>query len=156
MKTADDITQAFAGAEGLILADYRGLTTAQLSELRSALKGNAVFTVTKNTYAKIAAARTGLEIADLFTGPSAVAVIHGDPAATAKALLDFAKTAPLELKGGYLKGARLNPEGIRVLADTPPRETLLAMLAGAMKAPMVRAVTAFAELEKRTNDEDEN
>ena len=152
MKTADDLADAFAGAEGIILADYRGLTTAQLNELRSALRGDAAFTVTKNTYAKIAAARTGLgTIADLFTGPSAVAVIHGDPAATAKALLDFAKVAPLELKGGYLQGSRLDLESIRILADTPPRETLLAMLAGAMQAPMAKAAAAFLALKEKSD-----
>jgi large subunit ribosomal protein L10 len=152
MKTVDELERVFAAADGIILTDYRGLTTAQLSELRSALRGNAVFAVAKNTHARIAATRAGLEsFASFLSGPSALAIIHGDATATARVLLEFAKTAPLEVKGGTLEGLALDAGDVKILADTPSREILLAMLAGAMQAHMVRAVTVFTALKEKAD-----
>ena len=132
-----------------MLADYRGLTVAQLAELRRALGERATFAVVKNTLTKIAATEAGVasQIGDLLTGPSAIAFVQGDVVETARGLRDFARTNPaLVLKGGVIEGKAMTPAEIGRLADLESREVLLAMLAGAMKASMARAAATMAAL----------
>jgi large subunit ribosomal protein L10 len=150
-KTAviDDLAGRFRDSNGAVLTEYRGLTVAQLSELRAALKGNATFTVTKNTLAKVAATNAGVgdEVSQLLSGPSAIAFVDGDVAQAAKGLLDFAKANPLlVIKGGVLDGKALTAAEVGKLADLEPREVLLAKLAGAMKASMAGAAATFNAL----------
>jgi large subunit ribosomal protein L10 len=150
-KTAviDDLAGRFRDSNGAVLTEYRGLTVAQLSELRAALKGNATFTVTKNTLAKVAATNAGVgdEVSHLLSGPSAIAFVDGDVAQAAKGLLDFAKANPLlVIKGGVLDGKALTAAEVGKLADLEPREVLLAKLAGAMKASMAGAAATFNAL----------
>jgi len=150
-KTAviDELTGKFNESSGAVLTEYRGLTVAQLSELRGNLRGNATFTVTKNTLAKVAATNAGVgdTIAPMLIGPSAIAFVEGDVAQAAKGLLDFAKANPLlVIKGGVLDGKALTAAEIGKLADLEPREVLLAKLAGAMKASMSNAAATFNAL----------
>ena len=150
-KTAvvEALTGKFRDSSGAVLTEYRGLTVAQLSELRGSLKGNATFSVTKNTLAKVAATEAGVgdEIASMLSGPSAIAFVDGDVAQAAKGLLDFAKANPLlVIKGGVLDGKALTAADIGKLADLEPREVLLAKLAGAMKASMAGAAATFNAL----------
>ena len=150
-KTAvvEDLTGKFRDSSGAVLTEYRGLTVAQLSELRGNLRGNATFAVTKNTLAKIAATEAGLgdQVGPLLSGPSAIAFVDGDVAQAAKGLLDFAKAHPLLIiKGGVLDGKALTPAEVGKLADLEPREVLLAKLAGAMKASMAGAAATFNAL----------
>jgi large subunit ribosomal protein L10 len=150
-KTAviEELTGKFRDSDGAVLTEYRGLTVAQLSELRGALKGNATFTVTKNTLAKVAATEAGVgdAVSALLAGPSAIAFIDGDIAQAAKGLTDFAKANPLlVIKGGVLDGKALTPAEVGKLADLEPREVLLAKLAGAMKASMAGAAATFNAL----------
>jgi large subunit ribosomal protein L10 len=150
-KTAviEELTGKFNESSGAVLTEYRGLTVAQLSELRGNLKGNATFTVTKNTLAKVAATNAGVgdEVASMLSGPSAIAFVDGDVAQAAKGLLDFAKANPLLIiKGGVLDGKALTPAEVGKLADLEPREVLLAKLAGAMKASMAGAAATFNAL----------
>jgi len=150
-KTAviDELTGKFNESSGAVLTEYRGLTVAQLSELRGNLRGNATFTVTKNTLAKVAATNAGVgdAIAPMLIGPSAIAFVEGDVAQAAKGLLDFAKANPLlVIKGGVLDGKALTAAEIGKLADLEPREVLLAKLAGAMKASMSNAAATFNAL----------
>jgi large subunit ribosomal protein L10 len=150
-KTAviEDLTSRFRDSSGAVLTEYRGLTVAQLSELRGNLRGNATFTVTKNTLAKLAAAEAGLsdQVGSLLSGPSAIAFVDGDVAQAAKGLLDFAKAHPLLIiKGGVLDGKALTPAEVGKLADLEPREVLLAKLAGAMKASLAGAAATFNAL----------
>jgi large subunit ribosomal protein L10 len=144
-----ELTDKFRTSSGAVLTEYRGLTVAQLSELRSSLRGNATFAVTKNTLTKIAAREAGLgdEIDSLLAGPSAIAFVDGDVAQAAKGLLDFAKAHPLlVIKGGVLDGRALTPQEVGKLADLEPRDVLLAKLAGAMKASMAGAAATFNAL----------
>ena len=87
-KTAvlEDLTGKFRDSSGAVLTEYRGLTVAQLSELRGNLKGNATFTVTKNTLAKVAATEAGVgdQVSSMLSGPSAIAFVDGDVAQAAK------------------------------------------------------------------------
>ena len=150
-KTAviDELTGKFNESSGAVLTEYRGLTVAQLSELRGNLRGNATFTVTKNTLAKVAATNAGVgdAIAPMLIGPSAIAFVEGDVAQAAKGLLDFAKANPLlVIKGGVLDGKALTAAEIGKLADLEPRDVLLAKLAGAMKASMSNAAATFNAL----------
>jgi large subunit ribosomal protein L10 len=144
-----ELTDKFRTSSGAVLTEYRGLTVAQLSELRGSLRGNATFSVTKNTLTKIAAREAGLgdAIESLLAGPSAIAFVDGDVAQAAKGLLDFAKANPLlVIKGGVLDGKALTPQEVGKLADLEPREVLLAKLAGAMKASMAGAAATFNAL----------
>jgi large subunit ribosomal protein L10 len=144
-----ELTDKFRTSSGAVLTEYRGLTVAQLSELRGSLRGNATFSVTKNTLTKIAAREAGLgdSIESLLVGPSAIAFVDGDVAQAAKGLLDFAKANPLlVIKGGVLDGKALTPQEVSKLADLEPRDVLLAKLAGAMKASMAGAAATFNAL----------
>jgi large subunit ribosomal protein L10 len=144
-----ELTERFENSAGAVLTEYRGLSVAQLRELRGTLGEAATFAVVKNTLTKIAVEQAGLEneLAPLLTGPSAVAFVTGDVVETAKGLRDFAKANPfLVIKGGVLDGRALTPAEITRLADVEPREVLLAKLAGDMKATTARAAGAFAAL----------
>ena len=133
----------------MVLTEYRGLTVAQLKELRRSLGANVTYSVVKNTLTKIAAREAGLgdTIESLLAGPSAIAFVDGDVAQAAKGLLDFAKANPLlVIKGGVLDGKAINADEIIKLADLEPREVLLAKLAGAMKASLAGAAATFNAL----------
>lgn len=141
-----EITEEFRSSNAAVLTEYRGLTVAQLKELRRSLGGNATYAVVKNTLTKIAAKDAGVEGLDgLLAGPSAIAFIKGDPVEAAKGLRDFAKAHPmLVIKGGYLDGKVLSASDVAKLADLESREVLLAKLAGAMNASLQQAVSLFA------------
>jgi large subunit ribosomal protein L10 len=144
-----ELKERFETSSGAVLANYRGLSVAQLAELRRALDGHASFTVVKNTLTKIAATEAGVadQLGDLLTGPSAIAFVRGDVVEAAKGLRDFAKAHPaLEIKGGIIDGKSMTPSEINRLADLESRDVLLAMLAGAMKASMARAAATMAAL----------
>jgi large subunit ribosomal protein L10 len=144
-----ELTERFQNSSGAVLTEYRGLTVAQLGELRKSLGENASFSIVKNTLTKIAADEAGVasELTDLLTGPSAIAFVTGDVVEAAKGLRDFSKTYPLlVIKGGVLDGKALKPGEISKLADLEPREVLLAKLAGAMKASLAGAAGTFAAL----------
>lgn len=141
-----ELTEQFRSSNAAVLTEYRGLTVAQLKELRTALGANASYAVVKNTLTKIAVKEAGVEgLTDLLVGPSAIAFITGDPVEAAKSLRDFAKDNPLlVIKGGVLDGAPLTADEIKKLANLESREVLLAKLAGAMKASMQNAASLFA------------
>ena len=144
-----ELTERFQTSSGAVLANYRGLTVAQLAELRRALGEQATFSVVKNTLTKIAATEAGVadQIGDLLTGPSAIAFVNGDVVEAAKGLREFARANPaLEVKGGIIDGRSMTPAEIDRLADLESRDVLLAMLAGAMKASMAGAAAVMAAL----------
>jgi large subunit ribosomal protein L10 len=141
-----ELTDEFRSSNGAVLTEYRGLTVAQLKQLRTALGDDVNYAVVKNTLTKIAAKDAGVDTFDsLLEGPSAIAFIKGDPVVAAKGLRDFAKANPLlVIKGGVLEGKALGSDEISKLADLESREVLLAKLAGAMKAAPQQAVSLFA------------
>jgi large subunit ribosomal protein L10 len=141
-----ELTDEFRSSNGAVLTEYRGLTVAQLKQLRTALGDDVNYAVVKNTLTKIAAKDAGVESFDsLLEGPSAIAFIKGDPVVAAKSLRDFAKANPLlVIKAGVLDGKALGTDEINKLADLESREVLLAKLAGAMKAAPQQAVSLFA------------
>ncbi|GAA4065216.1 MULTISPECIES: 50S ribosomal protein L10 [Agromyces] len=140
-----ELTNLFESSTAVLLTEYRGLTVAQLKTLRKSISGDASYAVVKNTLTKIAANNAGISsFDDELAGPSAIAFVHGDPVAVAKALRDFAKANPLlVVKGGYFDGKPLTAEEVGKLADLESREVLLAKLAGAFKASLFGAAYLF-------------
>lgn len=144
-----ELTERFQTSAGAVLTEYRGLSVAQLAELRHSLGDNATFAVVKNTLTKLAATEAGLadELNGLLSGPSAIAFVQGDVVEAAKGLRDFSKANPfLVIKGGVLEGKGMTPAEIGKLADLEPRDVLLARLAGAMQASLSGAAATMAAL----------
>lgn len=143
--TVAELTESFRSSNAVVLTEYRGLTVAQLKELRTKIRDHASYAVVKNTLTKIAANEAGISaFDDQLAGPSAIAFVHGDTVAVAKALRDFSKANPLlVVKGGYFDGAPLSAAEVGKLADLESREVLLAKLAGAMKASLFGAAYMF-------------
>jgi large subunit ribosomal protein L10 len=141
-----ELTEEFRSSSAAVLTEYRGLTVAQLKELRRSLGSDTSYAVVKNTLTKIAANNAGISsFDDELAGPSAIAFVHGDPVAVAKGLRAFAKAHPLlVIKGGFFDGNPLSADEVNKLADLESREVLLAKLAGAMKASMTKAAYVFA------------
>ncbi|MDT0331384.1 MULTISPECIES: 50S ribosomal protein L10 [Nocardiopsis] len=147
------LSEEFRESSGAVLTEYRGLTVAQLTELRRSLGQNARFSIVKNTLTKLALKEAGVEaqIDDLLVGPSAVAFVHGDVVEAAKGLRDFAKAnSPLVIKGGIIDGKSMTAEDVTKLADLESREVLLSKLAGALKAKQGQAAAVFQALPSKT------
>jgi large subunit ribosomal protein L10 len=139
VAVVDEVRTRLADADGAVLTEYRGLTVAELAELRQGLSAaGGDYKVYKNTLVRLAVADgPQAPITDLLTGPTAIAFVKGDVSAVAKTLRDFARANPnLVVKGGMVGAGVLSASDINVLADLPPRDTLLAQLAGALAAPL--------------------
>ncbi|WP_207454529.1 50S ribosomal protein L10 [Desertivibrio insolitus] len=143
--TVAELADKFRSSNAVVLTEYRGLTVAQLKQLRKNISADATYAVVKNTLTKIAANEAGINaFDDELVGPSAIAFVHGDTVAVAKALRDFTKANPLlVVKGGYFDGAALSAAEVGKLADLESREVLLAKLAGAFKASLFGAAYMF-------------
>ena len=140
-----ELTEKFQSSTAVLLTEYRGLTVAQLKELRRSISADATYAVAKNTLIEIAAKNAGVNAFDgqLF-GPSALAFVNGDAVTVAKALRDFAKANPLlVVKTGVLDGVALSADEVKKLADLETREVLLAKAAGMFKASMFKAAYVF-------------
>jgi len=164
-----ELAEKFRVSNAAVLTEYRGLTVAQLKQLRRLLAAHASYAVVKNTLTAIAAKQAGVEGLDAqlagpkntltaiaakqagvegldaqLAGPSAIAFVTGDPVAVAKGLRDFAKANPhLVIKGGVFEGHPMTAADIVKLADIEPRDVLLAKLAGALKASLFQAAYVF-------------
>jgi len=140
-----ELTGLFQTSAAVLLTEYRGLTVAQLKELRRSISGNATYAVAKNTLIKIAAANAGVTAFDgQLQGPTALTFVSGDVVTVAKSLRDFAKANPLlVIKGGVFEGAALSADEVKKLADLETREVLLAKAAGLFKASMFQAAYMF-------------
>ncbi|MBR4314997.1 MAG: 50S ribosomal protein L10 [Lachnospiraceae bacterium] len=150
----DEIKGNFDGAQGVVLADYRGLTVAEDTDLRRQLReAGVVYKVYKNTYIKIAIAGTTFEgLASSLEGPTAVAISKTDATAPARIISKFAKTAPkIEIKCGIVEGTLYDQNSIKAIADIPSRDELLSRLLGSMKSP----ITNMARVLKQIADKKE-
>ncbi|MHB1653548.1 MAG: 50S ribosomal protein L10 [Desulfitobacteriaceae bacterium] len=133
-----EIREKFERSAGVVLADYRGLTVAQVTKLRAQLRQAGVeYRVLKNTLVKRAASEVGVEGLDPYLeGPTALA-FSADPVAPAKVLMEFAKgNKNFQIKAGVLEGKVVGPDGVKALADLPPREVLLAQVLRGIQAPL--------------------
>jgi len=140
-----ELTDRFRSSSATVLTEYRGLTVAELTELRRSLGGTTKYSVSKNTLAKRAATDAGIQgLDELFTGPTALAFVSGDPVEAAKNLRAFARTHPvLIIKGGVFEGRAITADEVSKIADLESREVLLAKLAGAMKGYLTKAAGLF-------------
>ena len=151
VKKVATLKEQIEGANALLLAEYRGLSVHDATELRRSMSEEARFSIVKNTLFQRAAADAGVaELETLMDGPTAVAFVDGDVVATAKKVVDAAKKFPaLVLKGGYLDGKILSAAEAQALATLESREVLLSKVAGMMKAEMVRAASMFQAIQGR-------
>ncbi len=137
-QVVTDLTEKIKSAQSIVLADYRGLTVEQDTELRNALRKAGVdYKVVKNTLTSLAAKESGLELDEFLTGPTAMAISSTDAVAPAKVLSEFAKKfEKLELKVGVVEGKVIDLDGITALAELPSREVLIAKVLGGFNAPI--------------------
>ncbi len=141
MAAVAEIASKLGESQAVFVTEYRGLNVKQLAGIRNALRpSEAEVVVYKNTLARLAVKDTGFAALDEFlVGPTALTFVTGDVAAAAKAIRDSSRTLPaLVVKGGVLGGNALSAADVTALADLPSREQLLAQLAGAMQAPLVK------------------
>jgi large subunit ribosomal protein L10 len=139
VAVVDEVRDRLAGAEAAILTEYRGLSVAELAQLRTALAAaGGDYKVYKNTLVRLAVAGGPHEpLSELLSGPTAIAFVSGEVSAVAKALRDFSRSYPaLVLKGGQHTEGLLSSADLVALADLPPRDVLLARVAGAIAAPL--------------------
>ena len=146
-----DLKSRFDGISSFIFADYRGLTVAQITEIRDKLRASDTeFKVVKNRFAKIAMIDLGVvDVDDFLKGPTAVAAVPGESNEVAKALFEFAKGMPLQVKGAVINGELFDAAKIEAFSKLPGRTQLIAMLMGLMKAPVQKlAATLQAIVDK--------
>ena len=146
-----DVTGLAAKAQTLVIAEYRGITVADMTKLRNTARSNGVsLSVLKNTLARRAVAGSAFEVvSDQMTGP----LIYGfseDAVAAAKVVAEFAKTNDkLVIRAGAYGGKALDVNGVKQLASIPTKEVLLAQLLGLMKSPISRTARVLSALAEK-------
>ena len=148
-----EISESIKDAQSLVVVDYRGLTVAQDTELRKALREAGItYKVYKNTLVKRAIAGTEFEsLTDCLEGPNAFAISTTDATAPARVLAEFAKKAPkLEIKAGVVEGTFYDENGMKAISSIPSREVLLGRLFGSMQSPIAN----FARVIKQIAEKD--
>ncbi len=145
VAVVEEVREQFAAADAVVFTEYRGLTVRDLQDLRASMRAaGGEYRIYKNTLVRRAAADLDADVSEWLLGPTAIAFVKetaegnpGDAVTVAKALKTFAKANPnLVVKGGLLGSATIDAAGVLRLADVPPREELLARLAGGLAAPM--------------------
>ncbi len=146
-----DVTGLAAKAQTLVIAEYRGITVADMTKLRNTARSNGVsLSVLKNTLARRAVAGSAFEVvSDQMTGP----LIYGfseDAVAAAKVVAEFAKTNDkLVIRAGAYGGKALDVNGVKQLASIPTKEVLLAQLLGLMQSPISRTARVLSALAEK-------
>jgi large subunit ribosomal protein L10 len=144
-----EIAENIDQSEAIFAVDYRGITVAQVAELRAKLRdADATFKVVKNSLTERAADQVGAEaLKDFLAGPTALTFVRGDAATAAKTVADFAKaTQRLPFKGGMMEGSALDVEQIRSLSRLPSREVLYGQLVGIVASPISGLVRSLGGL----------
>ena len=142
-----ELREQLGDARGAVLTDFRGLSVAEITELRTLLRKSAVeYKVIKNTLAKLAVKDTGLAgLAAYLEGPTAIAVSRTDPVAASKAVTTWAKgRQTFAIKGGVVEGRVVGPTEVADLAALPSREVLLTRMAVAFQGPLVGLVQVLS------------
>ena len=146
-----EISENIKDAQSVVVVDYRGLTVAEDTQLRKALREAGVtYKVYKNTLVSRAVEGTQFEsLRDVLEGPNAFAISTEDATAPARVLAKFAKTAPaLEIKAGVVEGTYYDEAGMKAVAAVPSREELLSKLLGSLQSPitnLARVLNQIAE-----------
>jgi large subunit ribosomal protein L10 len=141
------LTEKLRKAKVAVLTDYRGLTVSQMEDLRGRLRGGEVeYRVVKNTLARRAAVESGNDdFHQVLVGPVGIAFGYDDLGVPIKLLNEFVRSTRLKLEivGGLVEGRVLNPDQLKQLADLPPREVLISMLAGTILSPIAQLASAI-------------
>ena len=142
IESVEDLKRRLSGVKTVLLAEYRGLTVQQLSDLRRQLRSaSAEYKVVKNRLAKLALSESLAGMKGLLKGPTGMILSKEDPVAVAKALHTFARAnQALVIKAGYVEGQMLEPAGLKALADLPSREALRAQIVGTIQGPLAQLV----------------
>jgi large subunit ribosomal protein L10 len=149
VAVVEEVTAKLSDAQAIIVTEYRGMSVGQLANLRRQLRdAGGEYKVYKNTLARFAAERAGVgELNEMLVGPTAITFVSGDAAAVAKALRDVARVNPLlVIKGGAMGGKAMSGKDVEALAELPSREVLLAQIAGALQAPLVKTASLLQAL----------
>ena len=147
-STVAELTEKLSQAKGAVLINYRGLTVAQDTKLRRKFRENGVeYRVIKNTLTRIAAKQIGIEgMEPYLEGPTAMAYSAVDPVAPAKIISEFIKESKLqtiEIKAGLVEGKVIDANGVKALANLPPREVLIAQVLAGFQTPIVGFVNVL-------------
>ena len=135
----EEVAAKLSQSKSAIVTDYRGLTVAEVTELRKQLREAGIeYRVLKNTLTRLATAKSNVsELDEFLKGPTAIAFGVEDAVKPAKILNDFAaKAKALEIKGGIVEGKLVDADGIKELANLPSREGLISMLLSVLQAPL--------------------
>ncbi len=144
-----EVSQAATGALSAVIADYRGLTVSQMTELRKQARAQGVYLkVVRNTLARIAVRGTEFEcLHEALVGPTILALSIEDPGAAARLFKEYAKTNDkLEVKALAVGGIAYGAADIDRLASLPTREQALGMLAGVLQAPVTKLARTLNEM----------
>ena len=150
-----EISENIKDAQSVVVVDYRGLTVAEDTQLRKALREAGVtYKVYKNTMIRFAAKGTEFEALEPhLEGPTALAVSKEDATAPARVLAEFAKKADkLELKGGVVEGTYYDAAGIGVIASIPSRDVLLGRLLGSMQSPITNFARVLNQIAEKNGE----
>lgn len=145
IAAVDALKEMFSEGKDYIFADYRGMTVLQISRLRQTLReAGADFHVVKNTFAKIAFQQMEKpDVSDYLVGPTAVAISRSDATPVLKAILDFGKESPVQVKGAMVGADVYGPAQVEALSKLPSREVLISQLMSVMQAPLQNFVYAL-------------
>ena len=148
VRIINELLEVFTESSVGILTDYRGLSTAEITELRHTLRDSEIkYRVVKNTLARFAAERAGKnELANLLQGPVAIAFSYGDMTEPARILTEHIRTSKtsLSIKGGFLSDRALTSSDVETLATLPSKEILLGKVLGGMQSPVVTLISCLA------------
>ena len=148
VQIVESLQEVFSECNIGILTDYRGLTTAELTDLRRKLREAGIeYRVVKNSLAQFAAKQAGMdELAGSFEGPIALAFSYGEIPDAARVLYDYIRTAKsiLNVKGGFLEDRLLSPRDVETLAKLPTKEVLISQVIGGIQSPITGLVNVLA------------
>ena len=148
IQIMDKLQEIFSTCSVGILADYRGLSAPEMTELRRNLREAGIeYKVIKNTLARFAAEKAGKnELMNFFNGPTSIAFSYGDIMGPARALAEYIRDSKdaIRIKGGFLSDRLLTAKDVIVLATLPPREILLAKVLGGMQSPIIILLSQLA------------
>jgi large subunit ribosomal protein L10 len=142
VETIEDLKTRLRGVKTVLLTEYRGLSVAQLSELRKQLRSvSAEYKIVKNRLARLALSSDLSSVGTHLKGPTGMILSREDAVAVAKTLHTFAKTnTALVIKAGYVEGQMLEPAGLKALADLPSKDALRSAIVGALQGPLAQLI----------------
>jgi large subunit ribosomal protein L10 len=146
-EAISELRKKFSAAKSVIFTDYKGMTVAELSEMRRLLRSAGVeYRIVKNTLARIVCQDTPASVGgSVFEGPVAVALGYDDAVAAAKKVVEFArKSEKLKLRCGVVEGRFVDVEEVKAIAALPTKNVLLSMLAGTFQSPLSTLAAAFS------------